>query len=329
MDLHKRGAAAYSLGRHAAGGDVSALGMLEAALCGENDDTSRSAMYGSGGAGDVAVPMLCRALARAREASDWRTQINAAHALNEAVRSPNKAVQIELQTTLKSAVAAMDSCVCEDQEGSSSPTEGGNPETKKVYHEKSHPEVPQGYLEDPERAEKVAGIRRTLTTCIQALGTMAERAVASGDAAMVDDLADVLLPFTAAPEPGGALESFDKNGRARSGIRPGQSEFWAREGAAIGLLRLASAAPDDVSLVTPSTPGHHGDDRFIPALCQYAVARAEAGGSVAGARVVEKMLAFSDSWALLADAAGAQSAEPWLTHLGDAPGGGSGVAWLA
>ena len=84
-------------------------------------------------------------------------------------------------------------------------------------------------------------------------------------------LADILLPFTAAPEPGAALETFDKNGRARQGIRPGQSEFWAREGAAIGLLRLASAAPDDVSLVTPSTPGHHGDDRFIPALCQYAV----------------------------------------------------------
>ncbi len=326
---HKRVASAYSLGRHAAGGDASALDMLEAALCGEGDDASRSAMYGCGGAGDMAVPMLCRALARARRASDWRTQINAAHALNEAVRTPSKAVQVELQATLESAVAAMESCVCEDQGGISTPTASENTESKKVYHEKTHPEAAHGYLTDPERAEKAAGIRRTLTTCIQALGTLGERAVASGDAALVGDLVDVLLPYTVAPEPGAALESFHINGRALAGIRPGQSEFWAREGAAIGLLRLASAAPDDVSLVTPSTPGHHGDDRFIPALCQYALARAEAGVGVTRADVVDKMKAYSVQWASLADATGAESQEPWLQSLGESPGGGSGVAWLA
>lgn len=326
---YKRVASAYSLGRHAVGGDASALDVLEAALCGEGDDASRSAMYGCGGAGDVAVPMLLRALARAREAGDWRTQINAAHALNEAVRTPSKAVQRELQTTLELAVAAMESCVREDREGSYPQSASEKKEAKKVYHEKMPLEAAKGYLEDPERAAKASGIRRTLTTCIQALGTLGERAVASGDAAMVGDLVDVLLPYTVSPEPGAALESFHTNGRARSGIRPGQSEFWAREGAAIGLLRLASAAPDDVSLVTPSTPGHHGDDRFIPALCQYALARAEAGGSVAGSDVAGKMAACSKRWALLADAAGAQSKEPWLQALGDAPGGGSGVAWLA
>ncbi len=326
---HKRVASAYSLGRHAAGGDASALDMLEAALCGDGDDASRSAMYGCGGAGDAAVPMLCRTLARAREASDWRTQINAAHALNEAVRTPSKAVQIELQTTLEKAVAAMGRCVREDQQGISTLTESDKKVAKKVYHEKMPPEAAKGYLEDPERAEKVAGIRRTLSTCIQALGTLGERAVASGDAALVGKLVDVLLPYTVAPEPGAALETFHTNGRARSGIRPGQSEFWAREGAAIGLLRLASGAPDDVSLVTPSTPGHHGDDRFIPAMCQYALARAEAGGGVAGADVVGKMTMYSDQWASLADAAGAQSEEPWLQALGESPGGGSGVSWLA
>ena len=46
------------------------------------------------------MPLLCRTLAAAREASDWRTQINAAHALNEAVRTPSPAVQAVLEETL-------------------------------------------------------------------------------------------------------------------------------------------------------------------------------------------------------------------------------------
>lgn len=323
---YKRVASAYSLGRHAAGGDASALDILNAALCGEDDDASRSAMYGCGGAGDAVVPMLCNALAGARQASDWRTQINVTHALNEAVRTPSRTVVHELQMTLDSAVAAMDRHARQDQEGTYDRTEV-NEVADKEFLEKMPPAAATGYLGDPERAANVAGARRALSTCIQALGTLGERAVSSGDGAMVEQLVDVLLPYTVAPEPGAALESLGTNGRALSGIRPGQSEFWAREGAAIGLLRLASATPDDVSLVTSSTPGHHGDDRFIPALCQYAYARAK--GSVAASGLAKKMVSYNELWASLADAAGANSEEPWLKSLGDAPGGGSGVAWLA
>ena len=71
---------------------------------------------------------------------------------------------------------------------------------------------------------------------------------------MVTELAETLLPFTVEQEPGAPLEEFGPNGRASAGIRPGQSEFWAREGAAIGLLRLASAHGKDASLVTQQTP---------------------------------------------------------------------------
>ena len=124
-------------------------------------------------------------------------------------------------------------------------------------HEKAHPDKSEakGFLADPARATLAAGVRRTLTTCIQALGTLGERAVAAQDGAMVAELADVLLPFTAEPEPGSEMETCKRhadfsssaacgfadptglaadasNGRARQGIRPGQSEFWAREGAA-------------------------------------------------------------------------------------------------
>ena len=71
---------------------------------------------GLGGAGDAAGPLLCRTLAAAREASDWRTQINAAHALNEAVRSPSPAVQAVLEETLGVAMGAMERCV-RDEDG--------------------------------------------------------------------------------------------------------------------------------------------------------------------------------------------------------------------
>ena len=76
-------------------------------------------------------------------------------------------------------------------------------------HEKAHPDKSEakGFLADPARATLAAGVRRTLTTCIQALGTLGERAVAAQDGAMVAELADVLLPFTAEPEPGSEMET--------------------------------------------------------------------------------------------------------------------------
>ena len=76
-------------------------------------------------------------------------------------------------------------------------------------HEKAHPDKSEakGFLADPTRAALAAGVRRTLTTCIQALGTLGERAVAAQDSAMVAELADVLLPFTAEPEPGSEMET--------------------------------------------------------------------------------------------------------------------------
>ena len=67
------------------------------------------------------------------------------------------------------------------------------------------------------------------------------------------------------------------------------------------------------------------DDRFIPALCQYAAARVRAGGSAPG--LEEKLDAHADQWQADADKSGAASLEPWLAQsLGEA-GSGSGVVW--
>ena len=65
-----------------------------------------------------------------------------------------------------------------------------------------------------------------------------------------------------------------------------------------------------------------GDDRFIPALCQYALTRARGGGAVPGSDLEAKLGRFEGRWEELANAAGAESEEPWLRGAA-----GSGVEW--
>ena len=127
-------------------------------------------------------------------------------------------------------------------------------------------------------------------------------------------------------EPGAPLEDIGANGRAEgasvfSAVGQ-QSEFWCREGAAHGLLRLCGGSGSEGTMCTiaPSTPGHHGDDRYIPALCRAAVRRLQAkhaaghGGAVAAALL--PILAAPEvarQWdAMVLAAESVECPEPWL-----------------
>jgi hypothetical protein len=215
---YERVSSAYSLGRRASAGDVAAAEILESALRGEDDDRSRSAMYGLGGAGEAVVQLLLRTLRDSRVARDWRTQINAAHGLCEAVRTPSSEVQTELTLTLDAAVGVMAECVAESQglgvrELSAAELAAISKANGPAYHEKKATAT-AGYLEDEANALIVSSVRRCYSACIHALGTMGERAVAAGDHEMVNSLAETLLPFTVAPDPGASLEQYGNNGRA-------------------------------------------------------------------------------------------------------------------
>jgi hypothetical protein len=145
---------------------------------------------------------------------------------------------------------------------------------------------------------------------------------------------EALLPWAAAPEPGSQLEILGTGGRAvgRSVFSAAgqQSEFWCREGAALGLLRLSGGAQSSpttslLHAVQSTTPAFHGDRRYIPGLCRGALRRLRSAAQatareghcddgVAKALLPHFEMADESSWANLVAAAEGEDPppEPWL-----------------
>jgi hypothetical protein len=306
----ERVTAAYALAK------AGAVDRLEAALRHGNENASRSALYGLMALGDAAVPVLLGALTAAESdvAGCWVAP-NAVHALTDAVVSPTPTVLQALRTVLATKAQEMEAAVLAEASSSSS---GG-------AHEGS------GGMDHP-----CVVLRYMMATCIQALGTLGERAVAAGDSAIAAGVCETLLPYATSAEPGGVLEDIGGNGRA---VGPSvfspcgqQPEFWCREGAAIGLLRLSGCGSErgggGKRVVTPGTPGHHGDDRFIPGLCLAAIDRLQKQAPNPVATTLLPILTAPSVAqrfdAMVREVEAAECPEPWLA-------GGqshSSVQWL-
>ena len=79
--------------------------------------------------------------------------------------------------------------------------------------------------------------------------------------------------------------------------------------------------------MTKETCAFHGDDRFVPALCQYALRRRRARAGVErGEQHSDGLLAVlegaEEGWAELEEVAANGSREPWLVG-----GATAAVAW--
>ena len=245
--------AAYALGHSAAAGDEAALqALLRTVEQQEAEAPRRASVYGLAAAGDVAVAGLTAALTRAVEAqgsASVGTVVPAvAHALGEASR---QASSCELATDALLGTMA-------------------NIEERLTARMGLFEGVSNGV---DQRASK---LRFALAASIQALGCVAERVVAAGDAdaaATAGRICDALLPYTLMGEEPGS--------ESPHGSIVGD-DFWAREGAAVGLLRLAGGGGRGAGLgqvIQHTSPAYHSDERFGPAFGRLALKRASSGAA--------------------------------------------------
>ena len=124
--------------------------------------------------------------------------------------------------------------------------------------------------------------QRGVATAVLALGMLAERAVATGDATVGLQICELLLPVVTAVEPAESLPP--------GYVRPAQAAYWVSEGAAFALLKLCSDAGSGKgaqgAAVRPTMSAQHSDARFSFGFCLLAIRRAAAGGGGAVGAVV-------------------------------------------
>lgn len=261
----------------------------------------RAAMYGLASAGDPAVAAIAAALEQEVAAGNDVAVTSLAYSLGESVRSVDTAAGSI--RTLTSCISAMNAALTDT-------------------------------VNEDDRAQKNTAV----ASCVTALGCIGERVVAPPPdtstttqeqnhdvkSELITEIAKALLPWTMT---GG-------HGVQQVGATHGQGQ--AREGAAAGLLRLASGglrAPTDprtvAQLIDPLSPAHHDDDRYVPALCAAALQRlrthvnASGEGSEGRVALESLMAGVEPRWRELATEAAAAPPEPWLK-----PGSADHVRWL-
>jgi hypothetical protein len=193
----ERVCAAYALAK------AGALTELEGALMHGSEDASRSALYGLMAAGDAAVPLLLHALTATHGQRCWVVP-NAAHALTDAIRTPTLEALVSLRTVLQDREAQMARAVATELESVAAAA------ATAVQSQPASGEAAQQTQPKPLQLRKymaaaaaeagldhpAAVLRFEMATCIQALGTLGERAVSQGHAAVAAGVAEALLPFT-------------------------------------------------------------------------------------------------------------------------------------
>jgi hypothetical protein len=174
----ERVGSAYALAKL---GGAAGLAQLQHALLHGSEDSSRTALYGLAAMGDAAVPGLLAALqrsSRSQHAGAWVLP-NAAHALTDALRRPSPAVLDTLRTTLMQLAQEMAEAVAaellaqQEQQQQASASQLQSP-TASFSHGAKYAvrAVAERGLDHPAVA-----CRYGMACCIQALGTLGERAV--------------------------------------------------------------------------------------------------------------------------------------------------------
>ena len=199
----ERVCAAYALAK------AGAVAQLEDALVHGSEDASRSALYGIMAVGDAAVPALLHALTTSHDERCWVVP-NAAHALTDAIRTSSRQALDSLRAVLQDRAEQMTHAVAAELESAaaaaaaaaatasvqSQPAKGSS----KAAESKSKPNPLRKYMAaaaaEAGLDHPAAVLRYEIATVIQCLGTLGERAVSQGDAAVAAGVAEALLPFT-------------------------------------------------------------------------------------------------------------------------------------
>ena len=336
QDEVERIGSGYSLGTLVRGGGAegeTALRELLRLSRHGSEDAMRASMYALASGGSTAAPAIAAALSEAVATDDDGGSTPQASATRQLEYQPSREVTSASQrrASITSLAYALGEAVrsAESAEGPLAALSG--------CMEAMGSEVVSAADADDEAA--AIELHTVIASIIQAVGCIGERVVttaAPAEAAkLTAQIAEMLLPWTTASshEPSDDLkpafrEGFVKNGAdfTKNGNPAFADRFdklhggQAREGAAYGLLRLASGGlrerdgPRTVGqVVDHPTPAHHSDERYIPALCDAALRRLRSGHDDSRRDVLEPLFEGAEKlWQDRAAEAAVNSPEPWL-----------------